>query len=89
LPAIALATFAFVERKAGERALVPGNVPRNSGFAATSLSTLFCSAIFFAALRYLPQFMPKVLGFNAVSSGAGLLPMMGTFMVTSFIAGRL
>ncbi len=33
--------------------------------------------------------MAKVLGFNAMASGAGLLPMMGTFMVTSFIAGRL
>jgi len=47
------------------------------------------SAIFFAALLYLPQFMSKVLGFRAIESGAGLLPMMGTFAVTSFIAGRL
>src|SRR5262249_55403439 len=33
--------------------------------------------------------MSKVLGFTAIGSGAGLLPMMGTFMVTSFVAGRL
>ena len=47
------------------------------------------SAIFFAALLYLPQFMSKQLGYSAVGSGAGLLPMMGVFAVTSFIAGPL
>jgi EmrB/QacA subfamily drug resistance transporter len=87
--AISLIAFSFVERRAGDDALVPKNVLRNRGFAAACLSTLFCSAIFFAALLYLPQFMSKELGFNAANSGAGLLPMMGTFMITSFIAGRL
>ena len=62
---------------------------QNRGFLAASIATLLASAIFFAALLYLPQFMAKVLGFSAIGSGAGLLPMMGTFMVTSFIAGRL
>ena len=33
--------------------------------------------------------MSRNLGFTAIASGAGLLPMMGTFMITSFIAGRL
>ena len=89
LSATALILFSFVERRAGDRALVPRNVLKNRGFAAACLSTLFCSAIFFAALLYLPQFMSKVLNFRAMGAGAGLLPMMGTFMVTSFIAGRL
>jgi EmrB/QacA subfamily drug resistance transporter len=89
IAAISFVAFSFVERKAGDDALVPQNVLRNRGFAAACLSTLFCSAIFFAALLYLPQFMSKELGFNAANSGAGLLPMMGTFMITSFIAGRL
>jgi EmrB/QacA subfamily drug resistance transporter len=86
---IALAKFFFVERRAGDRALVPDDVMRNGSFAAASLATLLMSAIFFAALLYLPQFMSKVLKFSAIESGAGLLPMMGTFAVTSFIAGRL
>src|SRR5215469_10830267 len=89
IAAIAFLAFSFVERRAGDDALVPKNVLRNRSFAAACLSTLFCSAIFFAALLYLPQFMSKELGFNAANSGAGLLPMMGTFMITSFIAGRL
>jgi EmrB/QacA subfamily drug resistance transporter len=86
---VALAKFFFVERRAGNRALVPDDVMRNGSFAAASLATLLMSAIFFAALLYLPQFMSKVLGFRAIESGAGLLPMMGTFAVTSFVAGRL
>ena len=89
LSAAALVAFVFVERRAGEGALVPRHVLQNTAFAGACLATLLNSAIFFAALLYLPQFMSKVLGFNAMASGAGLLPLMGTFMVTSFIAGRL
>ena len=89
LAAIALAKFFFVERRAGDRALVPDDVMSNRGFAAAGIATLLMSAIFFAALLYLPQFMSKVLKFSAIESGAGLLPMMGTFAVTSFVAGRL
>lgn len=89
LAAVALAAFLFIERRAGDSALVPETVLQNRGFVAASMATLLASAIFFAALLYLPQFMSKVLGFTAIGSGAGLLPMMGTFMVTSFIAGRL
>ncbi len=89
LAALAFAAFLFIERRAGDSALVPGTVLQNQGFVAASIATLLASAIFFAALLYLPQFMSKTLGFSAIGSGAGLLPMMGTFMVTSFIAGRL
>ena len=47
------------------------------------------SALFFAALMYVPQFMMKTLGDLAVKAGAGLLPMMGVFAATSFAAGPL
>jgi len=86
---VAIAKFFFVERRAGESALVPDDVMRNGAFTAACLTVLMMSAIFFAALLYLPQFMSKVLHFSAIGSGAGLLPMMGTFAVTSFISGRL
>jgi MFS family permease len=89
LAGVALAAFLLIERRAGDSALVPETVLQNRGFVAASIATLLASAIFFAALLYLPQFMSKSLGFSAIGSGAGLLPMMGTFMVTSFIAGRL
>ena len=86
--AVAFVAFSLVERAASDRALIPEDVLKNRAFAAASMATLLNSAIFFAALLYLPQFMSKALGFHAIDSGAGLLPMMGTFMVTSFVAGR-
>jgi hypothetical protein len=85
---IALAKLFVVERRSGDRALVPNDVMRNGSFAAASLASLLMSAIFFTAPLYLPQFMSKVLKFSTIESGAGLLPM-GTFAVTSFVTGRL
>ena len=43
----------------------------------------------FAALLFLPQFFQKILGDNPLEAGAGLLPMMVVFAVTSFVAGGL
>lgn len=87
--ALGLAGFAMVERRAGDNALVPADVRGNGAFFAAGIATLLMSAIFFAALLYLPQFMTKQLGYSAVRAGAGLLPMMATFALTSFIAGPL
>jgi MFS family permease len=53
------------------------------------VTVLLISAIFFSALLYLPQFMERLLGFSPLRSGAGLLPLMGAFAVTSFAAGPL
>jgi EmrB/QacA subfamily drug resistance transporter len=89
LAAAMLVLFAVVESRQGERALVPRDVLRNRVFTAASLTVLLMSAIFFAALLYLPQFMTHELGYSAVRSGAGLLPMMGVFAITSFVAGSL
>lgn len=87
--AVGMAAFAFLEHSASSNALVPGVLIRNRAFVAASLATLMMSAIFFAALLYLPQFMIKTLGYSAIKSGAGLLPMMGTFALISFVAGTL
>ena len=56
---------------------------------AACATVLLMSAIFFAALLYLPQLMTVGFGYSALKAGAGLVPMMGTFAVTSFVAGRL
>ncbi len=84
-----LGSFFLIERREGERALVPTAVMRNSVFSAACVTVLFMSAIFFSALLYLPQFMEKVLSFSALRSGAGLLPLMSMFAVSSFVAGWL
>ena len=85
----ALASFAFVERTQGAHALVPRDVLANRVFARSSLVVLLMSAIFFSALLYLPQLLQKDLEWSALASGAGLLPMMLVFAVTSFVAGNL
>lgn len=84
-----LAVFLMAERRLGGRALVPAVVLRNRVFTASCGAVLLMSAIFFSALLYLPQFMQVVLHFSAIRAGAGLLPMMGVFAVTSFVAGSL
>jgi EmrB/QacA subfamily drug resistance transporter len=89
IAAVALVGFILIERGAGAMAVVPNNVLKNRAFLAVCLAVLLMSAIFFAALLYLPQFMTKVLRYSAMASGAGLLPMMGTYAVTSLVAGPL
>jgi MFS family permease len=84
-----LAWFFRTERRQGSTALLPTDVLRNPVFSAACVTVLFMSAIFFSALLYLPQFMESVLGFSALRSGAGLLPLMGAFAITSFAAGPL
>jgi EmrB/QacA subfamily drug resistance transporter len=87
--ALLVVSFVFVERRAGEAALVPGSVIGNPNFRAACLSVLLMSVVFFAALLFLPQFMTKSLGYDTLKAGAGLLPMMVTFATVSFIAGPL
>jgi EmrB/QacA subfamily drug resistance transporter len=82
-----LVAFGFAERRAGLAALIPRDVIGNRNFAAACAAVLLMSACFFAALLYLPQFMTKVLGYSPLKSGIGLLPMMGTFALVSFLAG--
>jgi EmrB/QacA subfamily drug resistance transporter len=89
LAAVALAAFVLVERRAGAKALIPPDVRGNRAFFAACMSVLLMSAIFFAALLYVPQFLMKTLGYSAAKAGAGLLPMMGVFAATSFAAGPL
>jgi EmrB/QacA subfamily drug resistance transporter len=86
---VLLFVFFRFERTQGEGALVPSDVLRNRIFAAACLATLLMSAIFFSALLYVPQFFEKILGYSALQSGAGLLPLMGVFAATSFVAGSL
>ena len=82
--------FAFIERARRRSARwCRATCSRNRLFRAACLAILLMSAIFFSALLYLPQFMQKILGYSALEAGAGLLPMMGVFALTSFVAGPL
>jgi EmrB/QacA subfamily drug resistance transporter len=86
---VLIGSFALIERRAGAHALVPRDVIGNRDFAYTCLAILLMSAVFFAAMLYLPQYMINVLGYSAVGAGAGMLPMMAVFATVSFVAGNL
>lgn len=89
LGAALVMAFAVIEPRLGERALVPRSVMQNPQFAAACVSTLMISAVFFVIVLYVPQFLIKILDYTPLEAGLGLLPMMGTFAVTSFYAARL
>jgi MFS family permease len=61
----------------------------NAEFRSACLTVLLMSAVFFATVLYAPQFMEKILNFSALKAGVGMVPMLGTFALTSFIAGPL
>lgn len=81
--------FVPIERRAGSRALVPRAVMRNRDFTASCAAILFMSATYFAALLYLPQLMENKFGYSPLQSGLGMLPFLGVFALTSFVAGPL
>ena len=56
-----LVAFGVIERRAGSWALIPRDVMGNAGFRAACIATLMMSAVFFAALLFLPQFFQKIL----------------------------
>lgn len=87
--AVMLVSFGLIERRMNEAALIPRDVIGNRNFSTACLAVLLMSAVFFSALLYLPQFMQKILDYSPLKSGVGLVPMMGMFALTSFVAGPL
>jgi EmrB/QacA subfamily drug resistance transporter len=86
---VLMVSFAVVERRAGMSALLPPDVIGNRRFRLACLTVLLLSAVFFSVVLYVPQFLVKILGYSAVQAGLGMLPMMATFALTSFVAGPL
>jgi EmrB/QacA subfamily drug resistance transporter len=87
--AVLLASFAAIELRVGERALVPRDVFANREFALTCVVILLMSTVFFASLLFLPQAMQKTLDMSPIMTGVGLLPMLAVFACVSFVAGPL
>jgi MFS family permease len=89
LAVVLVAAFAVIERRAGERALIPPDVIANRRFRSACLTVLLLSAVFFSAILYIPQFFEKILDYSTIEAGIGMLPMLVAFALTSFIAGPL
>jgi MFS family permease len=86
---VLIVAFGFIEPRMGRSALIPSDLLGNRTFVAACLVTLMISAVFFATVLYVPQFLQKILDWSPLGSGAGMLPMLGLFALTSFIAGPL
>ncbi|WP_445354590.1 MFS transporter [Microbulbifer sp. EKSA008] len=81
--------FTVVEKKVAAQALIPQDVAGNKRFVFASIATLLISALFFAGLFFIPQFLTHVRGASAMKAGMGLIPMMLSFSVFGFLAGKL
>jgi EmrB/QacA subfamily drug resistance transporter len=79
--------FGFIERRMKGGALVPADVMANSEFRSACLAVLLMSAVFFVTVLYAPQFMEKIFDYSALKAGVGMVPMLGTFALVSFVAG--
>ncbi len=84
-----LGAFGIIEFRSGPHALIPSEVVHNRDFAAPCAAVLLVSAVFFAVLLYVPQFMIVALRFSPLRAGVGLLPMMVVFACVSFASGTL
>ena len=89
LAVVLVVAFVLIERRAGDRALVPPGVIATKRFRAACLVVLLLSAVFFSAVLYVPQFFEKVLGYSTIEAGLGMLPLLASFAVVSFVAGPL
>ncbi|WP_444943935.1 MFS transporter [Microbulbifer sp. ZKSA006] len=81
--------FTLIEKMVGQRALIPPDVAGNRRFIFAGIATLLISALFFAGLFFILQFLTNIRGVSAVRAGMGLIPMMLAFSVFGFFAGKV
>jgi EmrB/QacA subfamily drug resistance transporter len=86
---VLLALFVLIERRMGQSALVPGDLARRGRFIWPCVCVGLLSALFFASMLYLPQYMQKILDYSPVRAGLGMLPLFVPFAVLAFVAGPL
>jgi EmrB/QacA subfamily drug resistance transporter len=89
IAAASIVSFGFIEPRMKRSALIPIDVTRNRDFRNACITVTLMSAVFFATVLYAPQFMEKILDYSALKAGVGMVPMLGMFALTSFIAGPL
>ena len=88
LSAFAFAAFVAVERRGGGISLVPPELLRQRNFLFACLAITTIAPAFWTSLVYLPLLAQQGLGYSAALTGVAMLPMMLTFMGTSFASGH-
>lgn len=86
---VLLVLFVIIERKRGQRAMMPLPLFRSKSFAGANLLTLFLYAALSGLMFFLPFNLIQVQGYSATAAGAALLPFVLTMFLLSRWAGGL
>src|SRR5438876_1969839 len=86
--ALLLGAFAWVETHAPEPVL-PLHLFKSSIFTFSNIASVGVAMSMFGAIFFLPVFVQGVVGNSVTSSGAILVPMLVSMIVTSILGGQL
>jgi EmrB/QacA subfamily drug resistance transporter len=84
-----LSLFVIVERRRGERAMVPLSLFGSSNFVGLSLLTLLLYGALGVLFVLIPYLLIAHAGFSAAQAGAGLLPLPVVIALASPLMGSL
>ncbi|MEW2578874.1 MDR family MFS transporter [Streptomyces syringium] len=87
LALLAIAAFVFVERKVSEPVL-PLHIFHDRNFSLITVVGFLVGFAMFGAMTFLPLYQQAVQGASATNSGLLLLPLLGSMMAVSLVAGR-
>ncbi|WP_444933678.1 MFS transporter [Microbulbifer sp. JTAC008] len=86
---LAAITFAFVEARMADDALIPENLVKNRVFMASGVSVFFVAIAFFTTLVYIPLLFISVHHYSAFQAGLALLPAMVSSGIFAFVSGAI
>ena len=86
---LALAAFALLERRRGERAMMPLAIFASRQVIGLNLLTLFLYGAIGAVFVLIPYLLLEAAGYSATAAGAALLPLPLVLSLTSPLMGSL
>lgn len=84
-----LLVFVHIERRAGERAMLPVKLFASSSFSGLNLMTFLLYGALGALLLLIPYILIEALGYSAKQAGAALLPFPVVLAIGSPLMGRV
>ncbi len=81
-----LVLFTIIEKKSSQP-IIPLKLFQNSIFSISSLNMMLLSGILVGIVIFVPLFAQDILGTSAAGSGAILMPMMFSMVVSSALCG--
>lgn len=83
-----LVAFVWIEIRAAEP-VIPLHLWKSSVFTLSNLATVGVAMSMFGAIYFLPVFIQGVIGNGVTASGAILVPMLLTMIISSVVGGQL